>query len=67
MADGLVGFAAEGLRQILADDEGISATPLHSYRPRDRRIGHAGNDHLAADLTAHALADAESWCSVFAE
>jgi hypothetical protein len=67
MADGPVGFATKGLHQILADDERISATALHSYRPRDRRVGHAGDNHLASNQAAHALADAESGRSVFAE
>jgi hypothetical protein len=38
-----------------------------SQRPRDQRVCHAGNDLLAPDVTAHALANAKAGRSVSAE
>jgi hypothetical protein len=35
--------------------------------PRNRRISHARDNHLAAHLAAHTLADAKTWRSVFAK
>jgi hypothetical protein len=67
MADRLVRFSAECLRQILADDERVPAASTLPYGPRYWRFGHADNDHFAPNKTADALADAESWRSILAE
>jgi hypothetical protein len=45
----------------------MPATTAFSNGPRDRRIGHAGNDHLAAHFAEDRAANAEPWRSVFAE
>jgi hypothetical protein len=67
MRDGLIRFAAEGFGEILVDDERMPAGSTLPYGPGNRRVSHARYDHLSADFAAHALADAKSWRSVFAE
>src|SRR5262249_28264149 len=66
-ADRLVRFAAERDRQILEDDQGAPATILIAHGPRDRRICRSRDNHLTADLAAHALSDAEPGRSVLSE
>jgi hypothetical protein len=55
------------LGQILVDNARVPSLSTLAHGLGDRRIRHAGNDHLAADLAAHALTDAKSGRSILAE
>jgi hypothetical protein len=45
----------------------MPASTAFADRPGDRRVGHAGYDHLAPDLAQDRAADAETGRAVLAE
>jgi hypothetical protein len=61
------GILANSRYWPLENDKRVLSEAVFPYEPRDQRIGYAGNNDLAAYLTAHTLTDAKAWCAVLAE